>query len=183
MGTARAPVPVKLIISLLGGDVSVLDRAQVALEEAFGAADWQSDLLPFEHTDYYTAEHGPGLVRRLVTFQRLVDPGALAAIKRRTNSMEERFAKEGRRRVNLDPGYVSLSKLVLATTKDHGHRVYLGEGIYAEVTLRYQAGAFQAWSWTYPDYASAAYCALLGQVRERYKAQLRDLQTSQEEPA
>jgi hypothetical protein len=112
------------------------------------------------------------LVRRIWSFEPLVDPGALAAIKLSTNDLERAWSVDGRRRVNLDPGYVSLSKLVLATTKNHGHRVYLRDGIYAEVTLRYREGAFCPWPWTYPDYATAAYCALFGQIRRRYVAQL-----------
>ncbi len=181
VGIAKTPPDVKLIVSLLGADVALLDQAQAALEEVFGPADWQSELLPFDHTNYYTAEHGPGLMRRLVAFQRLIDPGRLSAIKHQTNALEGRWTREGRRRVNLDPGYLSLSKLVLATTKDHGHRVYLGGGIYAEVTLRYQDGSFQTWPWTYPDYGSPRYCALLGELRERYKAQLRETRPPVEE--
>jgi hypothetical protein len=174
---------VKLIVSLLAGDPALLDQAQAALERAFGPVDWQSEPLPFAHTDYYTPEHGPGLMRRLVTFRPLIDPGRLAAIKRETNALEQRWTDEGQRQVNLDPGYLSLSKLVLATTKDHGHRMYLGQGIYAEVTLRFQDGAFRAWPWTYPDYASPHYATLLAGVRERYKAQLRENQPQQESRA
>jgi hypothetical protein len=122
-------------------------------------------------------------MRRLVTFRPLIDPGRLAAIKRETNALEQRWTDEGQRQVNLDPGYLSLSKLVLATTKDHGHRMYLGQGIYAEVTLRFQDGAFRAWPWTYPDYASPHYATLLAGVRERYKAQLRENQPQQESRA
>jgi hypothetical protein len=180
VGTARTPPPVKLIVSLLAGDLALLDQAQAALERAFGPVDWQSQPLPFNHTDYYTPEHGSGLVRRLVTFQPLVDPGQLAAIKRQTNALEQRWTLGGHRQVNLDPGYLSLSKLVLATTKDHGHRIYLGQGIYAEVTLRFQDGAFRAWPWTYPDYASPHYAMLLAGVRERYKAQLREIPPKKE---
>ena len=82
-----------------------------------------------------------------------------------------------RRRVNLDPGYVSLSKMVLATTKDYSHRIYLGQGIYAEVTLHYRHGAFHPWEWTYPDYASQRYLDIFGHIRDIYVAQLRSKQT------
>jgi len=173
MGTAREPQPVKLIASLLTGDLGLLAGAKEALALAFGPIDFESELLPFDHTDYYAAEFGPGLQRQIVTFASLVDPGELPAIKRKTNEMEQAIAAHGSRQVNIDPGYVSLGKMVLASTKNHAHRLYLGEGIYGEGTLTYQRGRFRAWPWTYPDYASEVYCMLFDQIREKYKAQLR----------
>ena len=175
MGSAREPQPVKLIASLLTGDPGLLAGVKEALSAAFGPIDCESELLPFDHTDYYAPEFGPGLERQIVTFAGLVDPGDLPAIKHRTNEIEQATALEGSRRVNIDPGYVSLGKMVLATTKNHAHRIYLGEGIYGEGTLTYQQGRFRAWPWTYPDYASDRYCALFDGIRERYKAQLRAL--------
>jgi hypothetical protein len=173
MGTAREPQPVKLIASLLTGNPDLLAGAKQALSRAFGPIDFESELLPFDHTDYYAPEFGPGLQRQIVTFAGLVDPGDLPAIKRKTNEMEQATAPESSRQVNIDPGYLSLGKLVLASTKNHAHRLYLGEGIYGEGTLTYQRGRFRAWPWTYPDYASDRYCALFDQIRERYKVQLR----------
>ncbi len=173
MGTAREPAPVKLIASLLTGDVDMLPKVRAALARAFGPTDLESEILPFDHTDYYAAEFGSALQRQFVTFERLIAPEDLPAVKRQTNEMERALAQEGRRRVNIDPGYVSLSKLVLATTKDHAHRLYLGQGIYGEVTLAYQQGRFRPWPWTYSDYASDSYCALFLEIRKRYKAQIR----------
>jgi hypothetical protein len=173
MGKAKTPQPVKLIVSAFAAQDAWLQEARQRLVVAWGAVDSQSDLLPFAHTDYYAAEFGSGLVRRIWSFEPLIDPGALAAIKQQTNEMEQRWARDGHRRVNLDPGYISMAKLVLATTKNHGHRVYLREGVYAEVTLCYRDGAYQPWPWTYPDYASDAYRALFGEIRRRYIAQLR----------
>jgi len=173
MGTAHQPTAVKLIASLLAGDPALLAEAESALERQMGQIDYRSELLPFEHTDYYAAEFGPHLTRQIVTLGQLVGPEELPAIKRQTNDLEWNMAGEGRRRVNIDPGYVSLSKLVLATTKDHAHRLYLGQGIYGEVTLAYQRGRFRPWPWTYPDYGSERMCALFLQIRDRYKKQLR----------
>ncbi len=173
MGTAKGPQPVKLIASLFAGRQLLLEAARARLEEAFGRVDYQSELLPFDHTDYYTPEFGPALVRVILAFERLVDPGDLAAIKRQTNTLETEWLTESRRQVNIDPGYVSLSKLVLATTKNHAHRVYLADGIYGEVTLHYRHGAFRGFPWTYPDYASPRYCALFEEIRDIYRQQLR----------
>lgn len=173
MGTAREPLPVKLIASLLTGDLKLFGQVREALATAWGAIDLESELLPFEHTAYYAAEFGPGLQRQIVAFQRLVSPAELPAAKGLANELEGSLAAGGRRRVNVDPGYVSLGKLVLATTKDHAHRLYLGQGVYGEVTLAYQQGRFRPWPWTYPDYGSDEYCALFARIRDRYKAQLR----------
>jgi len=176
MGTAREPEPVKLVVSLLTGDPALLAEVKGALSQEFGPIDLESELLPFDHTDYYAPEFGPGLERQIVTFEKLVDPGRLPYIKRWTNDLEGSLARDGKRRVNIDPGYISLGKLVLASTKNHAHRLYLGQGIYGESTLSYQRGHFRPWPWTYPDYAGDAYSALFEQIRERYKAQLRDPQ-------
>jgi hypothetical protein len=175
MGTAKTPQPVKLIVSAFAPDDALLAQAHRAMVAEWGATDWESDLLPFDHTTYYQREFGPGLVRRMWAFERLIDPGTLAAIKVRSNELEGRWLVEDKRRVNLDPGYVSMAKLVLATTKNHGHRIYLGEGIYAEVTLRYQDGAFRPWPWSYPDYATAAYCRMFETIRRRYIEQSRSI--------
>ncbi len=175
MGEIKIPEPVKLICSIFAGQVKLLDEAQGVLEWIFGPIDYLSDLLPFDHTRYYEPEFGPGLMRRILAFERLIDPGALADIKRTTNNLELRWEMNGRRQVNIDPGYICLGKLVLASTKDHSHRIYLRDGIYAEVTLRFQGGRFQPWEWTYPDYASPAYCTMFERIREIYRAQLRGI--------
>ena len=172
MGQIKEPKPVKLISSMFAADLELLEVARDKLTEIFGPTDYESDLLPFDHTSYYAAEFGEGLIRKIVAFTELVDPGRLAEVKRLTNDLEMGWAKVGRRRINLDPGYVSLAKLVLATTKNHGHRVYLGQGIYAEVTLRYRSKTFRPWGWTYPDYASPPYIAIFNHIRELYLAQL-----------
>jgi hypothetical protein len=173
MGQAKTPQPVKLIVSAFAPTDVMLGEAREVLCQVWGEVDYESELLPFDHTDYYTAEFGPGLVRRIWTFGPLIGPGQLAAIKTQTNALEQRWALDGRRQVNLDSGYVSPAKLVLATTKNHGHRIYLGEGIYAEVTLQYRDGAFRPWPWTYPDYGTRHYCELFEEIRGRYLAQLR----------
>ena len=173
MGTTREPEPVKLIASLLSSRPALFAEAKVEITRLFGALDFESELLPFDHTDYYTPEFGAGLQRQIISFERLVSPADLPAIKIQTNEMELSLTNGDKRRVNLDPGYVSLGKLVLASTKDHAHRIYLGQGVYGEGTLTFQKGRFRPWPWTYPDYGSDYYCYLFGRIRERYKAQLR----------
>lgn len=180
MGQPRPPQPVKLIVSAFAPGDELLQTAKPLLVAEWGETDFESDLLPFEHTAYYAPEFGSGLVRRVWAFRQLIDPGDLAAIKVRTNQIEQGLAVDGRRRVNLDSGYLCQAKLVLATTKNHGHRIYIGRtpetvGIYAEVTLQYRDKAFRPFPWTYPDYATPEYCKMFEEIRRIYINQLREV--------
>jgi hypothetical protein len=174
MGKVEEPLPVKLVASMFTASEELLEEARVRLSQEFGPMDYESALLPFDHTTYYAAEFGENLKRRFVAFAELVHPERLAEIKRLTNALEMEWAVEGKRRINIDPGYVSPSKLVLATTKDHAHRIYLDRGIYAEVTLHFRSGTFQPWPWTYPDYASPPLIAIFNHIRWLYVKQLRE---------
>ena len=176
MGTIRAPLPVKPIIGVLTAEPLLLSSVYQTLTCRLGPIDWQSALLPFTSTTYYAAEMGQNLQRQFISFERLMDAGALAAMKVFTNQVEETFACAGThpRRVNLDAGYVDAAKLVLASTKDHAHRIYLGEGIYAEITLRFYRKTFQPWEWTYPDYRSQTYIELFNHIRAIYREQLKE---------
>ncbi len=173
MGQAHTPDPVKLVIPMLGTREATLDEAETALATIFGEIDLRSQDMPFSHTRYYEREMGSGLLRRIVSFATLIDPGALADTKRATNDLESDLAVAGQRRVNLDPGYLTAAKLVLATTKNNAHRIYVGKGIFAEVTLAYHDGAYRPWPWTYPDYAEGTYNGILMEIRARYLGQLR----------
>jgi len=179
MAQAKKAKPVKLICAVLAGREEWLKRAAEALEGEFGPIDLTSETWPFTCTDYYDAQMGSGLQRQIHGFRELIDPGSIAAVKLATNWLERRIAQElaggPERPVNLDPGYVGEGKLVLATTKDYGHRVYVGDGIYAEVTLRWRRGAFEPWEWTYPDYRSAGYREFFARVRSLYREQCREL--------
>jgi hypothetical protein len=173
---AIEPPPVKLIMGLIFATAAPIAAVRQQLEGAWGRIDLETTLLPFALTRFYEREMGPALQRQFWSFETLIAPDALAGIKRQTNAMERTFAlPDGhgwQRRVNLDPGYTDLAKLVLATTKDRQHRLYLGQGIYAEVTLRFTGGRFAPWEWTYPDYRTAAYLAFFDAVRRRYRQQL-----------
>lgn len=175
MGQIKMPKPVKLIVSAMAPGEGLLQAAREAVVAQWGAIDVESELLSFDHTAYYAREMGPHLVRRIWAFEALIAPEALPSIKVESNQIETRWAVDGKRQVNLDPGYVSLAKLVLATTKNHGHRIYLDQGIYAEVTLQYRDKAFRPWPWTYPDYGTPHYCALFDSIRQRYLEQLRSV--------
>ena len=173
MGIVRQPEAAKLIVGLLARDQALLGQAAVRLAQAFGEVDAESRPVPFTHTAYYARELGESPWRQFLAFSRLIDPGDLAALKRQTNDMEQEWAQDGRRPLNLDPGYISLSKLVLASTKNHWHRIYLGRGIYAEATLPFRDGAFRPQEWTYPDYRTPEHLSFFTAVRDRYRRQLR----------
>jgi len=175
VGKAQTPKPVKLIMSILASDDVAVHRVKEILEERYGQIDFTSEILPFTATDYYTPEMGGGLFRRFVTFRALVPRESLVGVKRETNAIEECFAVGGRRRVNIDPGYICAEHLILATTKGYTHRPYLGEGIYADLTLIYHKGEFRPLAWTYPDYASREIRELLGGIRKVFMKETRNI--------
>jgi hypothetical protein len=172
MGETHLAGPVKLVIGILAKDREWLSRARAELARVFGRSDLESPVIPFGFTDYYLAEMGEGLLRQWVGLESLVMPDGLAGIKLATNRMEQEWAQDGKRPVNLDPGYVNDSRLILATTKDFSHRIYLGSGIYAETTLIYKGEAFRALDWTYPDYQSETATEFLNQARALYMARI-----------
>ena len=176
MGEAARPRRVKLICGLLAGRTEWLDGARDPLERTFGPVDLESETWPFDCTDYYEEEMGKGLLRRFLSFRELIDPENIVETKHATNRTEKALSDgipgAPRRPVNIDPGYVDLSKLVLATTKDYAHRVYLRAGIYAEATLRWRGGTFEPWEWTYPDYRTESYLRFFSRVRDLYVEQL-----------
>jgi hypothetical protein len=131
VGLIRQHQQVKLMASLLTGHLELLPEVEQALEQDLGPIDRRSPLLPFDTTSYYESEFGPGLQREVVTFARLWDAASLAEVKCRTNALEQRWMLDGRRQVNIDPGYIALGKFVLATTKDQSHRIDIGQGIFA----------------------------------------------------
>jgi hypothetical protein len=175
LGVAREHRPVKLLVGMFTAHKELFDAARTALEEAYGPVDHASPVWPFDFTTYYAEEFGENLFRQFLTFSELIDPARLPEIKLSTNSLELRLTSGDKRQVNLDPGYIDLSKLVLATTKNHQHRLYLGQGIYGEVTLRFTRGSFLPWEWTYPDYRTEHYIQFFNEVRQTYLQQVKEL--------
>jgi hypothetical protein len=173
MSDPQPPEAVKLIASLLSGDGCLIGDAVQALSERYGKVDLISAPSPFAYTDYYAEEFGGSLIRRFVAFERLIRPETLPDVKVWTNALEKRLSAEGRRRVNIDPGYLAKPHLILATGKGYTHRPYLREGIYADLTLIYREKAFHTLPWTYPDYAGGEVIGMLTRIREKYLLQLK----------
>ena len=164
---------VKLITSLITGEDDIIKPVLKKLEARLGSVDILSERLDFSHTDYYRDEMGERLFRKIASFEKLIKPDELADIKLFTNSVEDEYVKEkGKRIINIDPGYISMEKMVLASCKNFAHRIYLKKGIYADLTLIYKAGGFQSLEWTFPDYAKGNVKRLLQGIRERHMHQL-----------
>ena len=154
-------------------DIS-LDDIIEQLTGVLGRVESRSEIFDFDFTDYYQDEMGDHLRKVFLSFEGLIHPGRLPEIKRRTNEIEEAWSVEGGRRVNLDPGYMTPAKLVVASAKDFAHRVFLGDGIYGDVQLRYAHHRFRAQEWTFPDYRTDSALAFFEKVRETVYRELKD---------
>jgi hypothetical protein len=170
MGEIHDPTPVQLIIAVSSRYPEALDWARKVGMPLYGPVLLVSDAFEFTETDYYAATMGVDLKKQFLAFERLVDPVVLADVKRQTNQWETEYAALGQyeepRPLNLDPGYITAAKLVLASTKDHAHRIYLQGGIYAEVTLAFRHRRWQPLDWTYPDYRRDDYQQFFSQCRQ-----------------
>ncbi|MDD5408963.1 MAG: DUF4416 family protein [Candidatus Omnitrophica bacterium] len=158
----------KLAMGFIYKDEAIFIKSRDKLKKIFGRIDFQSDPLDFNYTSYYEKEMGAGLKRRFISFGKLIPVQDLYRIKLYTNRLEAKFSNSGKRRVNIDPGYVDLAKLVLASTKDYAHRIYLRKGIFAEITLSYRNNSFIPNDWTYPDYRSQEYISIFNEIRKLY---------------
>lgn len=176
MGTAREPKPAKYFVALLSSDKKLLDRVESELSFVLGGIDGRTEPVLWTASNFYEKEMGAGLLRRFLSFSNLRSPQDLAAIKAQTQTIEDAHrAGTGGRRINVDPGYLDAFKIVLASTKNAGQRIYLRLGIYGEVTLLYHDAAFHGLEYTYRDYLWPDTLAFFTQLRARYLSQLRQL--------
>ncbi|MBN1931463.1 MAG: DUF4416 family protein [Desulfobacterales bacterium] len=165
----------KLVIGVFLKEKDLIDLVSRDLKEKFGPPDTISAWLPFNYTSYYEPEMGSPLYRRVMSFQQLIKQCTLPEIKLTTNAIELQYSKAGKRMVNIDPGYLLHERFVLATGKNYTHRIYIGSGIYADLTLIYTKGCFQKLPWTYPDYAAANMLQYLEMVRKKYITDLKPI--------
>ena len=167
---------VKLISSLFSSEKAFIDEIIRVLEHRFGSVDWTSPEFFFDRTQYYAKEMGWPLHRRFVSFRDLIKPDDIVQKKLTTNMVEKKYLTEdGRRIINIDPGYISLERLVLATGKNYTHRIYLSHGIYADLTLIFHGKSFKPIEWTYRDYGDPSIIEYFNELRSRYKSQLRGM--------
>lgn len=175
MSTPAIPLPARAVLSILSAcwdDFWTSLRPR--LEDLLGCIDYESEPIPFTQTGYYDSELGTPITRRMLSFGRPLPMDELAGVKLATNRLEQEWAADGRRRFNLDPGYITQERLVLATGKNFSHRVYLSQGIWADLTLIYRKGDWYDLPWTFPDYATPEIKRHLTAIRDMYKASFRN---------
>jgi hypothetical protein len=173
MSLPHAPKPAKLVIGLIMKDRALFEPLGVELAAGFGSVDMVSSWMSFDYTSYYEPEMGTPLFRRVLTFKKLINQDELPQIKLATNRLEQSVVQSGRRRANIDPGYLLYERFVLASGKNFCHRIYIGSSIYADLTLIYQRGGYQKLPWTYPDYADEPMLEFLTRVRRKYAVDLK----------
>jgi len=174
------PKLVKLFIGMLSREIFLFDELKERLKENLGPIDLESPIWEWNYTNYYSKEMGTGLKRKFVFFQGLISPESIAEVKLKTIEIEGKYKRElggfrGRRRINIDPGYLDLAKIVLVSTKDYSHRIYLGKGIYGEVTLIYSGNTYQSLPYTYPDFRTQEYRDMFKKARNIYKTGLEEM--------
>jgi hypothetical protein len=168
MGQAKLPKDVKLMAGIMFKSEADLSVAKTTLENWYGPIETESEIFDFIHSEYYADEMGLDLKKQFVIFKNLIRPEQISDIKLKTNELEQSFLKNGNRQVNVDPGYITAAKLVLATTKNYMHRIYLRDGIFADVHLKVSNRRFVPNEWTYPDYQTPEALAFFNQVRRAY---------------
>ncbi len=173
MAGTSAPEPVKYFVAVLWADTAALPDAYARLAERFGKIDFEGPDRAFDLTNYYEAEMGAILFRRLVAFDELRSPEELTDAKLACNAIEDVMKGPRGRRVNLDLGYLDHNKIVLASAKGAGQKIYLANGIYADLVARYAAGRYQLFAWTFPDFKDGRYDAELAELRGRYLRQVK----------
>ena len=183
MSTPVIPLPGRAVLSILSARWDTFWPAlRPALEELLGPIDYESGFMPFTHTSYYDGELGTPISRRILSFALPLPLDGLAEVKLATNALEEAWSEDGKRRFNLDPGYVTQERLVLATGKNFPHRIYQSRGIWADLTLTYHRGGWLDLPWTFPDYATPEMKEHLTRLREMYRASLQHLTPHKDTP-
>jgi hypothetical protein len=178
MSRPQRPRPAKLVVGIFMKKTGPFALVATDLENSFGPIDMISTWFPFNYTGYYESEMGKPLFRRVFVFKKLVEQASLPEIKIKTNALELQYMQDDQRIVNIDPGYMLLERFVLATGKNFAHRIYIGRGIYADLTLIYRKGAFRKLEWTYPDYADENMLVYLEGIRNRYADNLKRLENN-----
>ncbi len=172
------PFPeVKFFCGMIYADEGIAREALSRIEARYSAVDMESESFEFDCTDYYEQEMGTPLYRRFFAFRDLLDPTFLPDAKQLTQTLEQEMSQMGKRQVNLDPGYISTAKVVIATAKNHGHRIPLRDGVYAHLEYIAKGGGMRFLEWTYPDFRKPEYVAFFSTLRARIRAQIRESDT------
>lgn len=159
---------VKLVCAVCFSQNVLFPDIEQRLASLLGPVEDRSEVFDFSFTEYYSGEMGSNLKKRFISFTNTIFPGDLPGIKVKTNELEQEYAEHGRRKVNIDPGYLTGAKLVVASAKNFAHRIYIGKGIYGDLQLQYRHNRFWPHAWTFPDYQTDTVLQFLEQVRKTY---------------
>ncbi len=171
MANISEPIPVKYFVAILYKDSEYLLQAQEKLTKFLGKLDFEGEDHNFDITGYYESEMGSPLLRRIITFKRLRSPQDLSEMKIKCNDVENGMSVSGNRTVNLDVGYLDHNKIILASAKAAGQKIYLKKGIYADLVGRYKKGRYQPFEWSFPDFKAGYYDQELNIIRSNYLTQ------------
>jgi len=166
--------PVKQIAAVLYQSEAELEKAYTLMAKRFSGIDFKGEFFPFVESDYYGPEMGSGLMRGIISFEQLVDPGTLAASKLLARNLENQLRSEGGRTVNIDIGFLDMFKIVLASFKSRSNKIYLSDGVWADWLMYFEGGDFKTFLWSFPDFKSGIYDTALKSIRNRYKSQLKE---------
>lgn len=176
MSILKKPLPVKLFFSIFSNKIDVMEEVIKELNNQYGLIDIKSSLMNFDQTNYYENEFGKNLKRLLIFFENLIAPEEIVDVKIKALNLENFYSENNKRLVNIDPGYLTLSRVILTTGKDYTHRIYLCKGVYADLTYIFKKGeGYISLPWTYPDYASNEMKRYFLEARKVYKEQLKGL--------
>jgi hypothetical protein len=175
MAYPKEPDPVKFFVAVLFSDEERFFKAKSLMIEYFGNFDFESETKKFDVSNYYKDEMGENIFRVFLSFETLRTPDFLVEMKLKSLEIEIKLAYEGRRKVNIDPGYIDFSKVILATFKGAGSKIYLAKGVWADLILRYEKGTFHPFPWTFPDFRDGRYNQILIKIRNLYKEQIRKM--------
>lgn len=165
---------VKYIVAVLYQDDGTFNQVLDLLAEEFSNIDYVGQSFPFTDSDYYEAEMGTQLKRKVISFEKLESPGNLVSAKQTTRKIEERLSVNLGRTVNLDIGYLDMFKVILASYKGRSNKVYMSDNIWSDFVLYFEKGAYQSFVWSFPDFKSGKYNADLMEIRTLYKKQLKE---------
>jgi hypothetical protein len=173
--------PVKLFTGMIYADEKVLERAKNKLKEKIGKIDFESPVFPFSTpTKYYEKEMGENLKKIFFSFENLICPTFLANAKNITNDLEKKLSVDTKRKINIDAGYIDFNKVILASYKYGAQKIYIGQKVWADLTLFYSKGTFSSFPWSFPDFRDDKYYKTLFKIRELLKMNLKENQTNQE---
>ena len=168
----QSPLPVNFICGFIYNKEDIYIRTKDILKKKFGRIDYESEKINFDFTNYYDSEIGKPLFRKFVSFEKLKNPGDFSKTKLFCIKIEKKFSLNLKRKINIDPGYINEAKLILTTTKDYSHRIYIGRGIYAEVTLIFKDNKFCELQSTFPDYRTQLYKGIFLSIRKLYREKI-----------